>query len=533
MARNEPTLAATGGLSLPIGIAARWVTSPLSDPLLLVTGATGYVGGRLVNRLVRAGYRVRVMVRDESRLQGRSWQNKVEVVVGDALRADQLPAALEGVDYAYYLIHSMADTRDFPQRELTAARTFGAVAKASNVKRIIYLGGLGDSNTKLSKHLTSRQATGHALAEAGVPVTEFRAAIVVGSGSVSFELIRNLTERLPFLMVPRWMSTRIQPISIRNVLSYLIAAVETPKSAGQIIEIGGPQVLTYVEMMLRYAELKGLRRRIVYTPFWNDTLYAYLISWITPVPLNIARPLIAGLRNEVVVRSDNARRLFPYITPLSYDTAVQLALGRSDSGETETAWHDALVTTMGDKPPKTLSNYEGLLVYRRQYVVAAPPEMVYNVFTGLGGSRGWLYANWTWQIRGMVDRLIGGVGTTRGRRHPDQLHVGDVVDFFRVELVEIGRRLLLRTEMRNPGNGWLQFEAQPLEDGSTRLVQSAFFEPKGIPGLAYWYLLLPVHELIFKGLVREVDRRAKDYRAGAKRIEAKGRVSGVKGTAPR
>ncbi len=495
--------------NMPGGLGHRRTGSITQDPPILVTGATGYVGGRLVRRLVESGYKVRVLVRDKTRLQGKPWAEKVEIVEGDALKADKLPAAMENVEYAYYLIHSMTDTADFPQRDIIAARTFGAVAKACGVKRIIYLGGLGDPNTKLSKHLKSRQETGKALAEAGVPVTEFRAAIIVGSGSVSFEMIRYLTERLPILICPLWMSTKIQPIAIRNVLSYLIAAISTPQSAGKIIEIGGPNVLTYGELILGYAKVKGLKRKLINIPFWNEQIYAHLISLITPIPLNIARPLIAGLRNEVIVRTDTAKKLFPYIQLIDYYTAVRLALAKTDSCEVETAWSDSLVYTQGDKVPKRLVDQEGMLSYRRQHIVNAPPEMVFNVITSLGGNKGWLYADWTWEIRGFIDRLLGGIGTRRGRRDPQELNVGDAVDFFRVEAIEKNRRLLLRTEMKNPGNGWLQFEIQPLKDGNTKLIQSALFEPKGLPGLAYWYLLLPIHELIFAGLVRELDRLAK------------------------
>lgn len=480
----------------------------MSDRLVLVTGATGYVGGRLVPRLIEAGYRVRCLVRDPSRLEGRPWANKVEIAVGDVLCRSTLLPALAGVDVAYYLIHSMSGSEDFAQYDLMAARNFGTAARMTGVQRIIYLGGLGDPATDLSPHLRSRQQTGEALRQAGVPVTEFRAAIVVGSGSTSFEMVRHLTERLPVIICPRGMTTRVQPIGIRDVLSYLIAALETPESTGRIIEIGGADILTYREILQGYARTRGLRRTVVTTPVPHPRLWAHWVHLMTPIPLSIAGPLIEGLRNEVVVRDDTARRLFPSIQPMSYESAVRLALARLDAAQVETAWSDALITSQGNSPPITLSHRPGVLVYERQLTVSAPAESVYKVFAGLGGDRGWLFANWVWEVRGLIDRLFGGVGIRRGRRHPDEVRAGDALDFFRVETVQPGRSLLLRAEMKTPGGAWLQFEAREQPGGTTRLVQSAFFYPRGVRGLIYWYSLLPVHAVIFIGLARAIARRA-------------------------
>jgi uncharacterized protein YbjT (DUF2867 family) len=479
-----------------------------SGPRVLVTGATGYVGGRLVPRLLEAGYTVRVLARDPHRLQGRPWLEQVEVAQGDVLDLATLDAALTGVDVAYYLVHSMFGGRDFTRRDVTAARGFGQAAKAVGVGRIIYLGGLGDEGSALSRHLRSRQETGQALREAGVPVTEFRAAIIVGSGSVSFEMIRYLSERLPVMVCPRWTSTRVQPIAIRNVLDYLVAANEVPASAGHIVEIGGADVLTYGEMMLQYARARGLHRLLIPVPVLSPRLSSYWVHWVTPIPAPIARPLIEGLRNEVVVRSPLAHTLFPNITVLDYRTAVGLAVDRLYSGEVETSWSDALASSHPDAPPVELSTHEGMILEHRQRPVAASTRDVYRIFTGLGGARGWLYANWLWQLRGMLDRLVGGTGLRRGRRHPEVVRVGDAIDFWRVERVEPNRLLRLRAEMKLPGNAWLQFEATPIDHGQALLGQTAYFAPRGLPGFLYWYTLYPLHRIIFSGLIRSVAHQA-------------------------
>jgi uncharacterized protein YbjT (DUF2867 family) len=483
---------------------------------VLVTGVTGYVGGRLVPRLLEEGYRVRVLARDTSRLQGRLWAGQVEMAQGDVLKPDTLATALDGVEAAYYLVHSMKGTGDFHRRDLEAARSFGMAARLAGVRRIIYLGGLGDPEADLSHHLRSRQETGEALRESGVPVTEFRAAIVVGSGSISFEMVRYLTERLPAMICPQWVYTRVQPIAIRDVLSYLIAALRVPESEGRIIEIGGSDVFTYGDMMLGYARVRGLRRLLRPVPVLTPRLSSYWVHLVSPIPADIARPLIDGLRNETVVRDDIALRLFPGIRPIDYETAVRLALERLETGQVETAWSGALSTTQGDIPPVTLSTEEGMIIERRQAIAAAPPSAVYAVFAGLGGKRGWLYANWTWELRAMLDRLIGGVGFRRGRRHPDEVMIGEAIDFWRVEAAEPGRLLRLRAEMKVPGRAWLQFEAIPYAAGTTHLRQTAYFAPKGLTGHLYWYLLYPIHTLIFSGLINNIARRAEALGENAK-----------------
>lgn len=490
----------------------------MKNNLVLVTGVTGYIGGRLVPELLAAGYRVRVLVRDQNRLQGRAWLSQVEVVEGDVLNPASLIKVMPDVSVAYYLIHSMSGSADFVQRDLQAARNFGDAARANGVERIIYLGGLGDPATDLSKHLRSRQQTGQALQEAGVPVTEFRAAIVVGSGSISFEMIRYLTERVPAMICPRWVFTRVQPIAIGDVLNYLVAALETPQSQGRIVEIGGSDVIAYGDMMLGYAQARGLRRWLISVPVLTPRLSSYWVHLVTPIPANIARPLIEGLRNEVVVRDELARELFPQIEPMNYSSAVSLALADLEAHQTETSWSDALVTSQGDVVPVTLSTQEGMIIERRQRIVPTAPAIVFKMISRLGGQTGWLYLNWTWRLRGWIDRLVGGVGLRRGRRDPEEIRIGDAIDFWRVESVEPDKRLLLRAEMKLPGRAWLQFEAHSHSGEQTRLVQTAFFAPKGLSGLAYWYLLYPIHRLIFAGMIRKLGQHALEISTKA-RIE--------------
>lgn len=473
-----------------------------------MTGATGYIGGRLVPRLLEAGFRVRCLVRDPARLQGRPWINQVEVVAGDCLQPATLPAALTGVEAAFYLVHGMAGGHDFQQRDVAAARHFATAAKEAGIRRLIYLGGLGDPATALSAHLRSRQDTGEALRESGVPVTEFRAAVIVGSGSLSFEIIRYLTERVPVMICPRWVYSRVQPIGIRNVLDYLTAALVAPDSAGRVIEIGGADVLTYGDLLRGYAAARGLKRWLIPVPALTPRLSSYWVHLVTPVPAAIARPLIEGLRNDVIVRDDTARRLFPQIVPLDYADAVRLALANLDTGRVETAWSDALSSSQRNAAPVVLTTQEGIIIEQRQGDVRAPAAAVFRSFARLGGDTGWLCMNWAWSVRGLIDRLLGGVGLRRGRRDPAELRVGDAVDFWRVEAVEPDRLLRLRAEMKVPGQAWLEFRVIPSGDEVSRLTQTAFFAPRGLAGLLYWYLLYPIHSVIFSGLAREIGRRA-------------------------
>ena len=468
---------------------------------VLVTGATGYIGGRLVPALTEAGYDVRCFARDAARLADRF--PGVEIAAGDVFDRESLIVAMRGCSVAYYLIHSMSDARrDFARRDREAATIFGEAARSAGIERIVYLGGLGEDGAALSRHLRSRHEVGALLGAAGVPITEFRAAIIVGSGSVSFEMVRYLTERLPVMIAPRWVKTRIQPIHVLDVIAYLVAALATVESMGRIVEIGGADVLTYGEMMRGYARVRGLTRKLLIVPVFTPRLSSYWVHIVTPIPASIARPLIDGLANEVIVRDDAAHRMFPAIVPIGYAEAVTRALDRSDADGPETTWFDAFdVKTL---PGQFSGATQGMLVDRRERITAAEPSAVFRVFSRLGGKRGWLYADWLWELRGVLDRLVGGIGTRRGRRSATSLRVGDAVDFWRVEAYRPDSLLRLRAEMKLPGEAWLEFETTTRDDGSTSLRQTAFFDPRGVFGFLYWYAVLPFHEFIFGNMASRI-----------------------------
>ena len=475
---------------------------------VLVTGATGYIGGRLVPRLVRDGCAVRVLARDRRRVEARPWAAGVEIAVGDVLEPETLAPALDGIDCAFYLVHSMAKGHGFRDIDVQAARAFGEAARQAGVGRIIYLGGLGDPGARLSEHLRSRQETGQALRESGVPVTEFRAAVIVGTGSISFEMVRYLVERLPVMVCPRWIYSRVQPIAVADLLDYLVAALDRPESAGRVVEIGGRDVTTYGGMMLGYARARGLKRLLLPVPVLTPRLSSYWVHLVTPIPASIGGPLIDGLRNDVVVTDTSAAELFPDISPLDYAGALTAVIEDLEQGRIETSWSDAHGRAQASAQAVWTETQAGMIVERRTLPVAAPPDAVYRAFTDLGGRRGWCFANWLWSIRGMIDRVIGGAGLRRGRRHPDDLRVGDALDFWRVEDLEPGCLLRLRAEMKTPGRAWLQFEVHPGPDGTSVLEQTAAFIPRGLMGLAYWYTLYPLHAWIFGGMARAIARRA-------------------------
>ncbi len=472
---------------------------------ILVTGATGYVGGRLTTRLIEKKYNVRVMARDISRLD-RRW-DEAEYVYGDALDSDSLGDALNGIDAAYYLIHSMGSGEEFSARDLKAAENFAGKAEAAGVKRIIYLGGLGSSNEVLSKHLKSRQETGDKLREFGVPVTEFRAGVIVGSGSLSFEMIRYLTERVVVMVTPKWVDTKTQPIAIRDVLAYLIETLEIPETTGQIIEIGGRDILSYKDLMKIYADVRGLKRYFIGVPFLTPRLSSHWIGLVTPLPSKIAKPLVDGLKYELTCTSNIAHDLFN-IEPISYRKAVELAFQRQKEGHIETIWSGAYSSLSGkDLRPVTLTQKEGMFIEKREVIINAPRPKVFKTVSRIGGKNGW-FANFLWQLRGLIDRMIGGVGMRRGRRSDSELLPGDPLDFWRVEKVEPDQLIRLRAEMKLPGNAWLQFEIESIDENKTHLIQTAFFEPKGLWGVIYWYSIYFLHGYIFGGMIKDLKNKA-------------------------
>ncbi len=482
--------------------------------LILVTGATGYIGGRLVPRLLAEGYRVRCMVRDPARLEGFPWHDRVEIVEGDALRQDSLAQSFQGVTSAYYLIHGAKSGLLNPGRESEAALNFRVSAEAGGVMQIIYLGELVEPAGQLSPYFRSSVESGQVLREGRIPVIEFRAGMVIGSGSALFEMVRYVAERQPIFLCPEWWFSMAQPIAIRDVLSYLLAALQKLPRQNELIEIGGATQLTYAQMLKGYYQERGLKRLLIRVPVYAPRISAYWIHMVTPVHWKVVLPMIEGLHSQSVVRDDTAQRLFPSIHPMDYQSALRLGLGRVLSDEVETSWSDSLVVSQGDRRPVALSSREGMLFERRRLEVGLRPQPVFWAYTGLGGKRGWLYMNWAWEIRGWMDKLIGGVGLRRGRRHPDEIRVGKSLDFWRVEAVEPDRLLRLRAEMKVPGKAWLEFQSIPQENGRTLLTQTAYFAPRGLGGLLYWYLLYPIHGFIFSGMIRAIASRARSLAGG-------------------
>lgn len=476
----------------------------LTTKTILVTGATGYVGGRLVPRLLENGYKVRCLARDASRLKNR-W-NGAEIFQGDVLDENSLNKALQGIDTAYYLIHSMGGD-DFSKTDVIAAENFARAAEKQNVKKIIYLGGLVSPDENLSKHLSSRLQTGDTLRKFNVPVTEFRAGVIVGSGSLSFEMIRYLTERLAVMITPKWVNTKTQPVAIRDVLKYLIEALKVEKSTGEIIEIGGEDILTYKDLMSIYAEVRGLRRYFIKVPVLTPRLSSHWIGFVTPLPSRIAKPLVDGLKNELICRSSKAKELFNF-KPISYKHAVEFALQRNKEGKTETIWFSSYSSGAKIKAvPFHLTQKEGMIIEKRETVISASVDSTFKAFTSLGGKNGW-YANYLWRLRGYIDLLIGGVGSRRGRRSEKELLQGDPLDFWRVEEIEENKLLRLRAEMKLPGKAWLQFHVEENPEGSSTLTQTAFYEPKGLWGLLYWYSVYPLHGIIFGGMIKSIKKSA-------------------------
>ena len=479
-----------------------------SDPVL-VTGSTGYVGGRLVPQLLASGYRVRVMGRSLSKLQCRPWASNtlVELAQADVLDRDSLSKAAQGCWAAFYLVHSMnPQQKDFAEADRRAAQNMVKAAASAGLERMVYLGGLGIEEQTLSKHLRSRTEVAKILQSGAVPTTFLRAAMILGSGSASFEILRYLVERLPVMTTPRWVRTPVQPIAIRNVLSYLEGCLEHEEAMGQTFDIGGPDVLTYQRLMEIYAEEAGLPKRwIVPVPVLTPRLSSYWIHLVTPVPASLARPLTEGLRTPVVCQENRIQSLMPQEL-LSCREAIGLALEKVQQQRVETCWSDAGRLLAPEWVYCGDAQYAGGTILESGYraVLKAGPEEVWRPIRRIGGRTGWYFGNMLWWLRGSVDRMIGGIGLRRGRRHPSQLYVGDALDFWRVLEVEEQERLLLLAEMKLPGEALLEFRIHDTGDGRTELQQHSRFLPKGLFGILYWYALYPFHQWIFRGMLRNI-----------------------------
>jgi uncharacterized protein YbjT (DUF2867 family) len=472
---------------------------------ILVTGASGYIGGRLVPELLARGYKLKVMVRAPSPEYRELWPD-VEVVAADALDLDRLRIALEGIDTAYYLIHSLLlGHKDFAAADIQAAVNFRIAAEENRIKRIIYLGGLGDTQSKLSPHLQSRIQVAEELNKGKTPVTVLRAAIIIGSGSASYEIIQHLVKRLPIILIPRWATTRCQPIGIRDVIKYLVGVLEIPQTAGRSFDIGGKDILSYCEMLKTRAHL--LNKRRLFIPFFSFLpLYSYIGGLITPIPAPITRSLMEGLKNEVICQNDAIRRYLPF-EPLSYKEAIIRAMNREEQDRIYTRWSDAY-------PPAhelalKLGELEGGAQYMSAYSLYTPKDAssLFKCICMIGGKGGWFSNNWIWRLRGVIDNILMGVGTTRGRKNQTNLRINDVIDYWRVEDLQKDARLLLRAEMKLPGKGWLEFKIDD-EDSKRRLSIVAHYQPRDVFGKMYWYAFLSCHQFLFNDLIKQIEKRA-------------------------
>jgi uncharacterized protein YbjT (DUF2867 family) len=479
-----------------------------SPALCLVTGATGYIGGRLITELLAHGYRVRILARNADRLSKHPWINQVEVVEGDATNPESLDKALAGADVAYYLLHALMVKDNFEELERSMAAQFGEACKAAHVRRIVYLGGIISAGQEASPHLQARADTGSILAGYGVPTIELRAGVVIGSGSASFEMLRYLTERLPIMTTPKWVKNRIQPIAVRDVLRYLVGAASIDEKVSGVFDIGGPDVFTYAEMMQRYAQAAGLRKRIIIpVPVLTPRLSSGWVGLVTPVPYTLAKRLVASLKNEVVASPSQIRELIPDpvggLTP--FNRAVQLALTKVKDARVETRWSDASVPGLPSEPLPTDPDWAGGTLYRDVRVIHTPDsvEECWARIEAIGGENGYSTASWAWELRGLMDKMVGGVGLRRGRRDPKLLRIGDAVDFWRVEELIRPKLLRLRAEMKMPGLAWLEFAVEPdAETGGSVVTQVALYAPKGLLGHAYWWAVWPMHGLVFPSMAK-------------------------------
>jgi uncharacterized protein YbjT (DUF2867 family) len=475
-----------------------------TNKLILLTGATGYIGGRLLKALETQGWRVRCLARQPEFLQARI-ATSTEAVAGDVLDSASLDRALSGVDTAYYLVHSMQRGSDFSAKDRQAAQNFGTAARAAGVRRIIYVGALGDDQQELSAHLRSRHEVGDVLRASGVPVLEFRASIIIGSGSLSFELIRALVERLPAMIMPRWVNVIAQPIAINDILAYLVAGLDVPLAGNHTFEIGGADCVSYGDIMREYARQRGLKRLMIPVPMLTPKLSSLWLGLVTPLYARVGRILVDSMRHETVVRSRPALEIFP-IRPMGIREAIAAARRNEDQDFAQTRWSDSL-TTANPRRDWGGVRFGNRIVDTRTITVATTAAAAFRSMERIGGTTGWYFGNALWQLRGWLDLLVGGVGMRRGRRDAHHLLPGDVVDCWRVESIESPRHLRFTAEMKLPGRAWLEFSVQPTKDG-VMLRQTATFDPVGLWGLAYWYALFPLHEVMFRGMIRNLGRAA-------------------------
>ena len=485
----------------------------------LVTGATGYIGGRLVPELLDAGHDVRVLVRDEAKARAHLWADDVEIAVGDATDADDVRSALDGVDVAYYLLHSIGTGGDFAETERSIASTFADAAADAGVQRIVYLGGMVPEDEELSEHLRSREQVGDVLLESGAPTAVLQAGVVIGSGSASFEMLRYLTERLPVMVTPRWVHSRIQPIAIRDVLRYLVGCADLPVDVNRRFDVGGPDVLTYLEMMQSYAKVAGLpRRRVLPVPVLSPWLSSHWVGLITPVPAGLARPLVESLRNTVVAADQDIKQYVPDPPDglIGYERSVELALTKIRNLDVPTRWSSASTPGAPAEPLPSDPDWAGGSLYQdsRTREVYASPEALWSVIEGIGGQNGWYSWGLAWRIRGLVDRMVGGPGLRRGRRNERDLVVGDALDFWRVEATDDEKFLRLRAEMKVPGLAWLELQVGSTDGGTTTFHHRALFHPHGLFGHLYWWSVLPFHGIVFGGMQRNIAKAAEALDAG-------------------
>ena len=474
--------------------------NPFDNRLILLTGATGYVGGRLLKILELRGFRIRCMARNPEILIPRAGQS-TEVVEGNVLDLNSLKVALKGVSVAYYLVHSMGSEGSFEENDRKAAHNFGKIAKAAGVERIIYLGGLGNEEEDLSPHLSSRQEVGKILRQYSVPLLEFRASVVIGSGSLSFQLIRSLVERLPIMITPKWVQVSAQPIAIEDLIEYLEAALFVPDSGCRVYEIGGADQVSYADIMRIYGSCRNIGVRMIPVPVLSPYISSLWLGLITPLYARIGRKLIESIVHPTVVRDESALKVFK-IQPMGVDDAIRRAIDNEDKEFAETRWSDSLSSS-----GKMLSwfgvSFGSRLVDSRTVQLNIPPTLTFKPIQRIGGDTGWYAWNWLWRLRGFLDLLVGGVGMRRGRAHFEILRVGDTVDFWRVEEHDPNHFLRLAAEMKLPGRAWLEFEVTGDEFSST-IRQTAIFDPVGLLGLIYWYALYPLHQLVFAGMLRGI-----------------------------